>query len=271
MAATHAIPRLVSTVVMSVCVAGAAIMLTPPVRGQASSQATSASAPSFDAASIKPGDGAHGIDFRFLPTRFVATALTLEQLILQAYGIEARELTGGPDWVRGDRFDVAATTSQEVSRERMQLMLRALLAERFNLQVAREERTGAVYSLTARNVKNLNPPAKPDAPPAIGTRRLDGNGVLSYRAEGHNATMAELARYLAGHVRAPVTDDTKLTGNYDFIISYAYDMPFGGLEPDPNVPTMFTALESQIGLKLTAGKGPVPVWVITRVAKPTAN
>jgi len=269
MAATRRTSHLVSMIVVSAGVAGAAMLSTSPARGQAS--ATSASAPSFDAASIKPGDGARGIDFRFFPTRFVATALTLEQLILQAYGIEARELTGGPDWVRGDRFDVTAMTSQDVSRERMQLMLRTLLAERFNLQIGREERPGTVYSLTARNVKNLTPPAKPDEPSRIATRRLDENGVLSYRAEGHNATMAALAQYLAAHVRAPVTDETKLTGNYDFIISYAYDTPFGGLEPDPNVPTMFTALENQIGLKLTAGKGPVPVWVVTRVAKPTAN
>jgi uncharacterized protein (TIGR03435 family) len=271
MAATRRTSHLVSMIVVSAGVAGAAVILTVSARGQSSSVGAPASAPSFDAASIKPGDGARGIDFRFFPTRFVATALTLEQLILQAYGIESRELTGGPDWVRGDRFDVTATTSQEVSRERMQLMLRTLLAERFNLQIGREERTGTVYSLTARNAKNLKPPAKPDAPAAIGTRRLDENGVLSYRAEGHNATMAALAQYLAAHVRAPVTDETKLTGNYDFTISYTYDTAFGGLAPDPNVPTMFTALESQVGLKLTAGKGPVPVWVITRVAKPTAN
>jgi len=231
------------------------------------------SLPSFEAASIKAPDpaGIGAIDLRFFPTRFVATTVTLSQLIEQAYGIEAREILGGPDWVRADRFDVTATSGDEVSVERMRLMLRALLAERFLLQLEREERTGTIYRLTARNVRGLNPPARPDERSLVSTMRNDSNGFLSYDYVGRNATVGALALRLSQQLRAPVIDETNLTGNYDFRISFAYDEPFGGLQPDPNVPTIFTALENQVGLKLVADKGAIPVHVIRRVSKPSAN
>jgi uncharacterized protein (TIGR03435 family) len=225
----------------------------------------------FDAASIRPGDGAFGIDFRFLPGRFVASALTLGQLIEKAYDLEFREVIGGPVWLREDRFDVTATAGENVDVARMKRMLQSLLADRFQLQLSREVRTGTVYSLTARNVRDLKAPADPTARPIVFTVREDRNGFLSYRYDGRNATMAALAQSLSEQLRAPVTDATNLAGNYDFSIKWAFDSAFSGLEPDPDVPTIFTALESQVGLKLVAGSGPVPVYVVTRATKPTPN
>ena len=150
-------------------------------------------------------------------------------------------------------------------------MLQSLLADRFQLQIAREERTGTVYRLTARDVHGLNRPAKPDERPVVTQPRNDQNGFLSYEYVGHNATMAQLALQLAGQLRAPVIDETKLTNSYDFRVRWTYDNAFGGLQPDPNIPTIFTALERDLGLKLAADKGSVPVYVIRRVAKPSAN
>jgi len=228
--------------------------------------------PIFDAASIKPAQGLTGpIDFRLFPNRFVATRLTLSQLIEQAYGLQAREITGGPEWVYVDRFDVTATTGKDVDLAQMKLMLQALLADRFQLQIERENRTGTIYRLTALKARGLNPPAKPDERPLVSTTRNDGTGVLSYQYVGHNATMAQLALALGGQLRAPVTDETKLPGSYDFTVSWTYTEPFGGLQPDPNIPTIFTALERDLGLKLVADKGPVPIHVIRRASKPSAN
>lgn len=229
--------------------------------------------PRFEAVSIKSPDpkGIGAIDLRFFPNRFVATTVTASQLIEQAYRIEPREIVGGPDWVRVERFDVTATTGAAVSQDEMRLMLRSLLADRFQLQLEREERTGTVYRLTAREVRNLNAPAKPDGRPVVATIRNDANGFLSYEYQGRNATMAQLTVTLAANVRAPVIDETKLTGNYDFRIPYAPNEGQGALQPDPNIPTLFTALESQLGLKLVADRGPVPVHVIRRIAKPSAN
>jgi uncharacterized protein (TIGR03435 family) len=227
----------------------------------------------FEAASIRPVPEGAGvpIDLRFFQERFVATNVTLSQLIEQAYGIESREVVGGPDWVRVERFNVTATAGKSVDRDRMKLMLQALLAERFHLQIARETHTGTVYTLTARSVRNLNPPAKPSERSFISHAREDGNGFLSYHYDGHNATMAALAQSLSQQLRAPVVDQTNLTGNYDFRINWTYDSAFGGLEPDPNVPTIFTALENQVGLRLVAGKGPIPVYAIKQVTKPSPN
>src|SRR5688572_23276035 len=98
----------------------------------------------FEAASIAPVPERAGVpmDFRFFQERFVATNLALDQLIQIAYGIESREVVGGPEWVRVDRFNVTATAGESVDRDRMKLMLQSLLAERFQLQIARETQTG---------------------------------------------------------------------------------------------------------------------------------
>jgi uncharacterized protein (TIGR03435 family) len=248
----------------------AAVVVALAVSGQAQQPAPAAAPLSFEAASIRP-NGRGAIDFRFLPTRFVATNVTLGQLIEQAYNIQPRELISGTDWVRVDRFDVTATSGPEVSPDQMRLMLRSLLADRFRLQIERETRTGTVYRLIARNVHDLKPPAKPDGRSLVATMRNDGNGFLSYEYVGYNASMAQLAVTLGGHLRAPVNDETKLTGNYDFRISWAYDEPVGGILPDPNVPTIVTAIERDLGLKLEAGNGPLPVHVIRSVTRPSPN
>ena len=70
---------------------------------------------------------------------------------------------------------------------------------------------------------------------------------------------------------APVTDETGLKGSYDFLVRWTYDDPVGGIPPDPNFPTIFTALERDLGLKLEPGKGPIPVHVIRSVARPSPN
>jgi uncharacterized protein (TIGR03435 family) len=235
--------------------------------------AVTAVLPTFDAASVKSPDPKTPpiLDLRFYPNRFVAMRMTLSHLIEQAYDILPREVVGGPDWVRVEQFDVIATTANDVSLARMKLMLQALLADRFQLQLERETTTGTVYRLTAPSPRNINPPAKPDERPIIFTVREDGKGALGYSYDGHNATMAAFVLILSQHVKAPVADETKLAGNYDFRVNWTYDDAVGGLEPDPNVPTIFTALERDLGLKLVADKGPVPVHVIRRVSKPSAN
>ena len=160
------------------------------------------------------------IDFRFLQGRFVATNLTLGQLIEQAYGIQSRELIGGPNWVRADRFNVTATAGGELPRDRLKMMLQSLLADRFQLQIARETQTGTVYTLTPRNIHDLKPPANPNERSLISLVREDRNGFLSYHYDGHNATMASLAHVLSQELHAPVIDQTNLNGNFDFRINF---------------------------------------------------
>ena len=252
-------------------VATTAVMLA--IGSGALAQQPAGAGPSFDAASVKTPDPKTPpiLDLRFYPNRFVAMRMTLSHLIEQAYDILPREVVGGPEWVRVERFDINATTATDVSLAQMKLMLQSLLAERFQLQMEQETTTGTVYRLTAPNARNISPPAKPDERPNIYTIREDGKGALGYAYDGHNTTMAAFALILSQHVKAPVADETKLAGNYDFRVNWALEEALGGLEPDPNRPTIFTALERDLGLKLVADRGPVPVYVIRRVSKPSAN
>jgi uncharacterized protein (TIGR03435 family) len=256
------VPRGLLTIAVIIWSVAPALAQQPP--------AGVATLPAFEAASIRPSGGG-AIDFRFFPNRFVATNFTLGQLIEQAYNIQPRELIGGPDWLRVDRFNVTATSGAEVSQDQMRLMLRSLLADRFRLQIERETRTGTVYRLITRNARNVNVPAKPDERPVVTNGRYDENGFLSYDFTGHNATMGQLAVVLGGHLRAPVTDETGLKGSYDFRVRWTYDNPIGGIPPDPNIPTIFTALERDLGLKLEADTGPIPVHVIRSVSRPSPN
>ena len=252
----------------------AVVILGARVLGQAQQpNVATAALPTFDAASVKTPDPRTPpiLDLRFYPNRFVAMRMTLSNLIEQAYDILPREVVGGPEWVRAERFDVTATTASDVSLAQMKLMLQALLADRFQLQLERETTTGTVYRLTAPSPRNIRTPAKADERPMIYTIREDGKGALGYAYDGHNATMTAFALILSQHVKAPVADETKLGGSYDFRVNWALDEAFGGLEPDPNRPTIFTALERDLGLKLVPDRGPVTVRVIRRVAKPSAN
>ena len=255
-------PRLIATAAV-VMISSAAAM----GRGQQPSN-EAASAPAFAAVSIQ--SSASGLtDFRFLPNRIVARAVTLSQLIEQAYG-QAWGVVGGPDWVRFDLFNVTATTGEEVSRDRMTLMLQSLLADRFQLQLTREMQTGTTYRLTAGRVHHLTPAAKPNSRSGVAASLKENFGVLSYDYDGRNATMGALALTLSRQLRAPVIDETKLTGHYDFRINFTYDDAFGHREcTSPDVPTIFTALEKQLGLKLAADESPIPVYVIRRVSRPS--
>src|SRR5262249_40201588 len=150
-------------------------------------------------------------------------------------------------------------------------MLLSLLADRFKLQVVREAQAGTVYSLTAEKPRNLEQPAEPTGRSAIYVVRNDANGYLSYTYDAHNATIGQLATSLASQLRAPVTDRTAIMGAFDFQVRFAYDFVFGGLQPDPNVPSISTALHDQIGLKLTSTKGSIPVYVVRSATKPSLN
>ena len=224
------------------------------------------SLPTFEAASIEPSSGGL-IDVRVSPRSFVARTSTVVDLIQQAYGVKSWEIFGGPEWVRIDRFTIRATTATDTPSERMKLMLQALLADRFQLQIDRGSPTASLYRLSAGAIRNLTPAAKPGEQARINATRFEDEA--SHRWEGRNATMGSLAAALSEHLRAPVIDDTKLAGSFDFKLEFARDDVFGNREPElTDTRTVFTALEKQLGLKLVPGKGPVAGYAIRRAAKP---
>ncbi|HEV8394703.1 MAG TPA: TIGR03435 family protein [Vicinamibacterales bacterium] len=284
----------------------AAFLMTAVVTAPATAQTDTR--PAFAVATVKKntsGDAAQTM--RLQPGgRIVVTNQPLRRLIVFAYGLQPQQLTGGPAWLDTDRFDIVAQAEGNLSPTppggppgSAQLMMQRLLAERFGLVVHTESREMPVYALTlARGDGRLGPrikpatvdclalmtqapggvpvaaPQLPDGRPACGARR-DGTG----RVMAGGTDMKMLAtQMLTGQVDRLVVDRTGLTGAYDFDLEYALDTAGRGGAPSPDSatavtdrPSLFTALEEQLGLKLQPQRAPVDVLVIDRITPPTEN
>jgi uncharacterized protein (TIGR03435 family) len=151
-------------------------------------------------------------------------------------------------------------------------MVQALLADRFKLATHRETREGRVYELTIAK----GGPKLRDTDPEYHSHDLNGeSGDLT----GHGASMYQLIRSLSRQVGRPIIDKTRLEGSYDFTLSYtpeARDAIFGQptfpeTAPDPGAPSIFTALQEQLGLKLEAARGRVDILVIDHAERPDEN
>jgi uncharacterized protein (TIGR03435 family) len=249
--------------------------------------AQSASAPAFEVASIRKNTSAGGRTLMDgAGDRFSVTNATLRMLILTAFELLDDQLVGGPGWINNDRFDVVAGRGG-APFEQVPAMLRTLLAERFKLRTHSETRDMPMYTLvTARSDgalgehmkvadcdrKNLStgfPSASDKVLPCnvrfVGPGRLRGGGLR----------MRDLAAALTPIVGRIVLDRTGLPGRYDLELAWASDQPRRATDdipaPDPDGASLFTALQEQLGLKLTGGRGPVDVLVIDSVSPPTEN
>jgi uncharacterized protein (TIGR03435 family) len=259
----------------------------------------------FEVASVKPnktGDGR--IMFGLQPGgRFNATNVTLRMLLRQAFNVQEFQITGGPDWMASDRFDVIAKAPEgEFTADLMRPMLQSLLAERFKLVVHNETREMPIYALVkARADGKLGPSLSqaavdcaavmrgrrggpPPTPPQPGQKIECGFMIGPGRLNAGGMPMSSLAQTLSPQVGRIVLDKTELTGNYDFELTYSLEglgsiFPGGGpplingapAPIDPNQPNLFTALQEQLGLKLDSQRGPVDVVVIDSVQQPAAD
>jgi uncharacterized protein (TIGR03435 family) len=218
----------------------------------------------FEAASIKPSNPSRSIDVVISPGgRLTATNCTLQLLIQQAYNIDRYQLAGGPAWITDERYDVVATARPSSSAEQ-RVMLQNLLADRFRLKIRREVKEGTVYALVGTGQVKLSPTKNPDARPLLssGFTGDHDSPAVSYYLQGQNVSMPLFATKLSGFVHHPVTDETKITGSFDFRFDYAEgnDSMF-----------LFAAIQKELGLRLEPRKGPVEMVVIEHAEKPSAN
>ena len=260
------------------------------------------SGPAFEVASVKQNkSGDQRVMVQMPPTgRYTATNIPLRLLLRQAFDVQDFQIVGGPNWLASDRFDITAKTPEGVTGpEQVRRMLRALLAERFKLVTHNETREMPIYSLVvARADGKLGPKlstAKVDCEARFSAARRGGGpppqlqspdqpvecgfmmGIGTLNVGG--MPMLELARALSSTVGRIVIDKTGLSGRYDFQMTYAPEGrgfgpgPAGPDAPpvDPNTPSLFTALQEQLGLKLESERGPVDVVVIDRVEPPTED
>ncbi len=267
--------------------------------------------PKFEVASVRPntsGDNKVGIDIQ-PGGRATAVNVPLAMIIRNAYRLQEFQLVGAPDWISTERYDITAKADREFpppmpggELSPAQLMFQSLLEERFKLAVHRETRELPVYALlVARTDGKLGPqlkpstldcaafnaarragtapePPKPGAPPLCNIRI--GFGQLT----GTGFPLSNLASSIVQFVQRSVVDRTGLSGAYDFELKWTpdqlpprpgmpADQPFrmNGVEIDPNGPSIFTAVQEQLGLKLDAQRGPVEVLVIDHVERPAPD
>lgn len=243
-----------------------------------------ASAPSkFEVASVKPSKpGIRGgsMDFPKGGERFTATNMALGPIILTAYNITVRQLSA-PASFPVERYDIAAKAEYPVSPDQMLRMLQALLVERFKLVTHRETKEVPIYALA---IAKGGPKLQPSDPSGTegATPRTPARAGGTEPASGHlifrNESMSDFAWALsrtAGIGDRLVVDDTDLKGNYDFELTFGRDSApaADASEPVtlPQAPSIFSALQDQLGLKLESKKAPVEFLIVDHVEKPSEN
>lgn len=236
----------------------------------------------FTVASVKPNRSSDDrFMLRFLPGGgLTATGVTLEMLIMNAYELAGYQIVGAPGWVGTERWDIEAKTDGvrgTLKRDQLDAMLQRLLEDRFQLRTHRQSKKLPAYALV---VAKGGPKLKPH--PADGARPQERFGFGS--ANAANVPIAYLAGQLSLGLDRPVLDRTGVQGRYDFTLEWtpasgefsptAFGLPPRAEPPrpvDPNRPSIFTALQEQLGLRLKSTKAPVEILTIDHVELPSEN
>lgn len=281
-------------------------VMSIPHTGAQSPAPASKPVPAFEVVSIKPNHDSDGrIMVRMDPGgRFEAHNITVKFLLEEAYGIKDPQLSESPGWLDSEHYNIEAKPDDSVDasklgRDERQVVLRAMLqgmlADRFKLVVHHETREQSEYALVVTKngpkfhettAPEIDPKTGPPGPPTPGAPvprggiRMMGRGDLTCSGIGLKQFADVLARQI-GHV---VVDQTGLKGLYDFTLKWTPDEgqgqmfkgaggPPGDASPpsDASGPTIFTALQEELGLKLESQKGPVDTIVIDHVERPSEN
>lgn len=260
--------------------------------------------PEFEVASIKPNDSGGGNSSMGSqgPGRFDTKNVSLRTIIAEAYNFRNFQIYGAPGWLASDKYDIAAKSEEPASKlsadeawAEMRLKVQTLLEDRCALKVHRETKELPVYVLTvAKNgikvkttdcivfdINNRPPPPAPGQPRPMFCDNLRGgrNGANS-TLTATGIPMSQLVRWLSSTVGRTVIDKTGYSEKFDAVMQWTPDGPPRQVTGDDSSktasddtvgPSIFTALQEQLGLKLESGKGPVEVLVIDHVERPSGN
>ncbi len=286
-------------------------VMAPAIQPQVTAQAgppLPSETPTFEVASIRPNNsGENGMRFNyFVGGRFTATNVTLRMLIRSAYGMQDSQLVGGPKWTSVDRFNIVAKGDagqspppmviQPGGPSRLQLMMQALLADRFKLVVHKESEKTNVYALVvarsdgrlgaglhhsdvdcaalAAEARRTGSPAQTTLPAQAQANPCSlSRGVGSISIGGR--PLSQLANSLSNILGRPVVDQTGLAGNFDVNLTWTPNQmtPAFSVTAEPAAapadgPSIFTAIRDQLGLKLQSQKSAADVLVIDRAEHP---
>jgi uncharacterized protein (TIGR03435 family) len=268
------------------------------------------------------GNGGFRFGMRYTDDGVSIENFPLMLLVQQAYGVGKDRISGAPDWLNSDRYDIEAKVdparvdelkklSPDELKAARQQMLQKLLEDRFKLTLHRETKELPIYNLVVAKGGPKIQESKPDETTNKGDKTGDvtsggkkaatspggplvvggggnaagsksasiavgGGNSVSFGGRGGNRsmsgkgiTMQGLTATLANATGRPVMDKTGLTGKYDYKLEYAPDD--NSVEADPTGPSIFTAVQEQLGLKLESAKGPVEIFVIDHVEQPSGN
>jgi uncharacterized protein (TIGR03435 family) len=227
----------------------------------------SAQTPAFDVASIRPSSAA--VEFeRNGQTDFSYGTLkmrdvTVSTCIQLAYGLP-QPLIQGPSSLKDVHYDITAKTAPDTTPAQMHLMLQTLLTDRFKLTFHREKKELRLYTLVvAKNGIKMHL----SAPGRQMSHQNSATGMVA-----HSISMQELADYLSDPLNAPLTDQTGLTGRYDFTIDFTpyVDMEHTSVQPDP-VAVLSAALKGDLGLEIVQRKDQADLLIVDHLEPPTSN
>jgi bla regulator protein BlaR1 len=257
----------------------------------------------FEVASIKPSAPNSGglvpLPSSLRSGELRVSNITVRNLVTSAYNVFDFQISGGPSWISSERYDILAkparpegdTSSQvlptnaadmtddqrKVLQEQLRQRMQALLADRFNLAIHKESREEQVYALVAGKDGPKLLETKEGTPEA--GRMMMGMGLLN----GRGVALQTVADVLSTQIGRPVRDETGLHGRYDIRLEWTPDPglggplgaapPGGGGPPpsDPDKPSLFAAIQEQLGLRLVSRRVPVEIIVIDRVERPSEN
>lgn len=231
----------------------------------------------FEVASVKPSKPGDAGAMKVLPggQEFVAQNFPLRLMLARLHLVPVRQVTGGPDWIDSERWDIKAKADRPgYPREQMLDMLESLLEDEFKLKVRKEAKEGPVYALTV-DKSGLKMKANVSAEDYEIPVQGGAGGVTVGKRVAMDRLCFTLGSFLQNNER-PVIDKTGLTGYFDFTLSFLPELP-PGFDKDKLPaemlarPSLFEAVKSQLGLRLEATKGPVDYYVIEHIEKPAGN
>jgi uncharacterized protein (TIGR03435 family) len=224
----------------------------------------------FETVSIRPHKdvGNDPSNREMLPGgRFVATATTVRTLLRVAFMTDDRLISGGPNWIDSDTFDVHGNTENHAyvkTREQFQQLLLSLLEDRFQLKYHRVPKEVPVFWLEVDKAGRLGSGLKPAAPGT--TPNMSTNGGTTRDMRVTNMSMSDIAGGFQRAAGRPVEDHTGIPGNFDFEIKWSQDET-----PESTEASLPAVLKEKLGLKLVAAKGTTESIVIDSLSKPTPN
>jgi uncharacterized protein (TIGR03435 family) len=278
------------------------LVTATPIRAQSHAENAASLAPVYEVTSLEPSRPGSGmVRFFFTPEGVSATGVTLQSLIQEAYGVGDHQISEAPDWVKSEQYDIEATVDKSVADElgklsedqrkvATQRMLQALLADRFKLALQRGAKELPVYALViAKNGPKLQESTPGETYPngftgpdrgGAGMMKITMDGKMGQLA-GQGVSVTSMAQALSQRLGCNVLDETGLRGNYDFTLQWPTTeglmLAVEGTEdgkqradssPSPG-PSIFTAIQEQLGLKLEPQRAPMETLVIDHVEMPS--